>query len=176
MDEVFGAADLWITKWMARYGVRLLRVSLGVIYLWFGFLKFFPGLSPAQGLAIKTISVMTFGLMPPHVSIILLATWECAIGLGLIFGLFMRFTLFLQLMQMIGTFTPIFFFPEACFTHFPYAWTMEGQYIFKNLVLLSAGLVIRATVRGGAFVPDPATCKLCSDEHATPSPSSSSRV
>jgi uncharacterized membrane protein YphA (DoxX/SURF4 family) len=156
--KLIDSVDFRITNWMGQYGVRLLRVSLGVIFFWFGVLKFFPGLSPAQELAIKTISVMTFGLMPPHVSIVLLATWECVIGLGLIFGIFMRGTLLLLFMQMIGTFTPIIFFPREVFTHFPYAWTLEGQYIVKNLVLVSAGLVIGATVRGGGLVADPDSC------------------
>src|SRR6266702_1591043 len=112
MDRLFiliDSIDSRITSWMGRYGVRLLRVSLGVIFFWFGVLKFFPGLSPAQELAIKTIGVMTFGLMPPHVSIVVLASWECLIGLGLIFGIFMRGTLLLLFMQMICTFTPLLF-------------------------------------------------------------------
>jgi hypothetical protein len=54
-----------------------------------------------------------------------------------------------------GTLTPLFFFPADTFTRFPYAPTLEGQYIIKNLVLVSAGLVLGATVRGGAVVADP---------------------
>lgn len=42
-----GNADLAITGWMARYGITLLRVSLGIVFLWFGWLKFFPQMSPA---------------------------------------------------------------------------------------------------------------------------------
>jgi uncharacterized membrane protein YphA (DoxX/SURF4 family) len=70
-------ADVALTRWMARYGVVALRVSLGIVFLWFGVLKFFPGLSPAQDLATRTIEILTFGLMPPSVSIPILATWEC---------------------------------------------------------------------------------------------------
>ena len=57
--------DLAVTRWMARSGPVLLRVSLGVVFLWFGALKFFPDLSPAQDLATRTISVLTMGLVPP---------------------------------------------------------------------------------------------------------------
>lgn len=153
----FDRVDRRIINWMARYGVLFLRLSLGVVFFWFGVLKFFPGLSPAQDLATRTISVLTNGLILPKVSIIILATWECLIGLGLIFGLFMRGTLLLLFLQMLGTMAPIFFFPHEVFTHFPYAPTLEGQYIIKNLVLISAGLVIGATVRGGAIVPEPGT-------------------
>ena len=148
----FNQIDIKITDWMARYGIVFLRISLGLVFFWFGFLKFFPGLSPAEGLATNTIEVMTFGLIPPEVSIYLLATWETLIGLGLIFGVWMRVTLLLLFVQMLGTMTPIFFFPDEVFTHIPYAPTLEGQYIIKNLVLISAGIVIGATVRGGGIV------------------------
>ncbi len=161
---LFDRIDTRITNWMARYGIRLLRISLGLVFFWFGVLKFFPGLSPAQELAGKTIDLLTFGLIPPNVSILILATWECLIGLGLIFGVFMRATLLLLFLQMLGTLTPLVFFPHEAFTRIPYAPTLEGQYIIKNLVLISAGLVIGATVRGGAVVADPRIARL--DEQA----------
>ena len=156
----FDRVDVHITDLMARYGVRLLRISVGIVFFWFGVLKFFSGLSPAQDLAIRTIDVMTFGLIPSNVSIFILATWECLIGLGLIFGVFMRATLLLLFSQMLGTITPLFFFPKEAFTVIPYAPTLEGQYIIKNIVLISAGLVIGATVRGGALVADPEIAQL----------------
>ncbi len=152
----FEPLDAHVTSVMARVGVPLLRVSLGIVFLWFGVLKFFPGMSPAQELATRTIHVLTFGAVPPDVSILLLATWECVVGVGLIFGLFMRATLLLLLLQMVGTMTPIVFFPGDVFTRIPYAPTLEGQYIIKNVVLISAGLVLGATVRGGKVVSDPA--------------------
>jgi uncharacterized membrane protein YphA (DoxX/SURF4 family) len=145
----FDRVDTALTGWMARYGVTLLRVSLGAVFLWFGFLKFFPDLSPAQSLAGDTIEKLTFGTIPADTAVIILAAWECLIGLGLLFGVFLRTTLFLLWTQMLGTITPLFLFPDACFTHVPYAPTLEGQYIIKNAVLISAGIVIGATVRGG---------------------------
>lgn len=146
--------DRRITDWMARYGPLILRISLGIIFFWFGFLKFFPSLSPATELATRTIETLTFGLVPPNVSIYMLAVWETAIGLGLIFGVFLRATLLLLFVQMLGTMLPIVFFPDEVFVRIPYAPTLEGQYIIKNLVLISAGLVIGATVRGGWMVPE----------------------
>ncbi|HLF28642.1 MAG TPA: DoxX family protein [Anaerolineae bacterium] len=151
----FTRIDNRLTLWMARYGVTLLRLSLGLVFFWFGVLKFFPGLSPAQDLATRTLDLLTFGLIPAGVSLFILAAWECLIGLGLIFGVFLRATLFLLGLQMVGTILPILFFPQEVFVHIPYAPTLEGQYIIKNLVLISAGLVIGATVRGGAIVADP---------------------
>ena len=147
--------DLAVTRWMARSGPVLLRMSLGAIFLWFGALKFFPDLSPAQDLATRTISVLTNGLVPPSVSLPVLAAWECAIGIGLLVGRGLRGILFLLYMQMLGTLTPIVLFPNEVFSHIPYAPTLEGQYIIKNMVLLSAGVVVGATVRGGRLVADP---------------------
>ncbi len=157
---IYQRVDVRLTNWMARYGLVLLRVSLGVVFFWFGVLKFFPGLSPAQSLATRTIDLLTFGLIPPKASIVILATWECLIGLGLIFGVFMRATLLLLFLQMLGTVTPLFFFPRETFTQVPFAPTLEGQYIIKNVVLVSAGLVIGATVRGGAVVADPEIARM----------------
>ena len=136
---------------MARYGVVILRVALGVVFFWFGVLKFFPGLSPAQTLAARTIDLLTFGLVPGGPGLALLAVLECAIGLGLISGKFMRLTLLLLALQMFGAASPLVLFPGEVFTAFPYAPTLEGQYIVKNVVLVSAGIVIGATVRGGGL-------------------------
>lgn len=141
---------------MARFGPVLLRVSLGIVFLWFGALKFLPNLSPAQELATRTISILTGGLIPPSVSLLLLAGWECLIGLGLLLGRGLRGILLLLYVQMLGTLTPIVLFPHEVFVRIPYAPTLEGQYIIKNLVLISAGIVVGATVRGGWIVPEPA--------------------
>lgn len=155
LQDRFDRIDRAITEWLARHGITLLRISLGVVFFWFGVLKFFPDLSPAQALATRTIETLSFGLVKANVSLPVLATWECLIGLGLITGRFMRITLLLLIVQMLGTITPIFLFPNEVFTRIPYAPTLEGQYIIKNMVLVSAGLVIGATVRGGELVADP---------------------
>ncbi len=149
------ALDVKITSAMARWGLPLLRVSLGIVFFWFGVLKFFPDLSPAQGLATRTISVLTFGFVRPEVSLPVLAAWECVIGLGLLVGIRLREVLLLLFVQMAGTLTPVFLFPGEVFTRIPYAPTLEGQYIIKNVVLIAAGIVVGATVRGGRVVADP---------------------
>jgi uncharacterized membrane protein YphA (DoxX/SURF4 family) len=152
---------------MARHGILLLRLSVGVVFLWFGALKFFPALSPAEDLASRTINQLTFGLISEEIALLILATWECLIGLGLIFGLFLRATLLLLFVQMLGTITPIFFFPDEVFTRFPYALTLEGQYIVKNMVLISAGIVIGATVRGGGVVAEPELARRAKEAEGT---------
>jgi len=148
-------ADLAITRWMARYGIVLLRLSLGIVFLWFGVLKFFPNASPAQELATRTISVLSWGRVPASVSLPILACWECVIGIGLLLGWGLRGILLLLFVQMLGTLSPIALFPHEAFTRIPYAPTLEGQYIIKNLVLISAGIVVGATVRGGRMTSSP---------------------
>ena len=152
----FDRVDARITGWMGRHGLPLLRISLGIVFFWFGVLKFFPGLSPAQDLAARTVDILTFGAMPSTISLPLLAAWECAIGLGLIIGKGLRLVLFFLFAQMLGTLTPVFLFPSEVFLRVPYAPTLEGQYIIKTVVLISAAIVIGATVRGGRLVADPA--------------------
>jgi uncharacterized membrane protein YphA (DoxX/SURF4 family) len=140
---------------MAEYGLTLLRLALGVVFFWFGVLKFFPGASPAEALAGRTIEVLTFGAIPQDVALRILAVWEVAIGIGLFVGRWMRAVLFLLFVQMLGTITPLFLFPSQTFTVWPIAPTLEGQYIIKNVVLVSAAIVLGATVRGGELSPEP---------------------
>ena len=143
----FDKVDPIITGWMNRNGLSLLRISIGIVFVWFGVLKFFPGLSPAQDLAIRTITLLTFNLVPEILIINGLALWEVLIGIGLISGKFMRETLFLLFLQMIGTFSPVFLFPSEVFTEIPYAPTLEGQYIIKNIVIISAAIVLGGALR-----------------------------
>jgi len=150
----FDRIDTQLTRWMARYSIPLLRIGLGVVFFWFGLLKFFPGLSPAQDLATRTIELLSFGLVGPAVSLPLLAAWEVLIGLGLISGRWTRITLLLLAVQMLGTVTPLLLFPAEAFTLAPLAPTLEGQYIIKNVVLVAGALVIGATVRGGHLVAE----------------------
>jgi uncharacterized membrane protein YphA (DoxX/SURF4 family) len=147
MKALYNLIDEAFTTFMIKYGILFLRISVGIVFVWFGVLKFFPNLSPAQDIAINTINKLTFGLINSSISIILLALWETLIGIGLIFGKYLRLTLFLLFLQMLGTMTPLLLFPLETFSHFPYAPTLEGQYIIKNLVLISAGLVVGSTVR-----------------------------
>lgn len=150
----FQRIDMSITRWMASNGIRLLRISMGIIFFWFGMLKFFEGLSPAESLATRTIDMLSFGLIGPELVRYGLATWEVLIGIGLMFKWFLRETLLLMFLQMLGTLTPIALLPAEVFTIFPYGLTLEGQYIFKNLVIIAAGLVVGSTVRGGKVIPE----------------------
>ncbi len=144
-----------IVRRLAHLSVPFLRISMGIVFTWFGALKLVPGLSPAQDLALRTIDVLTFGLIPGWLSLGLLALLEVAIGVGFLTGRYMRLTLLLLIFQMAGALSPLVIFPNEVFTAGFYAPTLEGQYIIKNLVLIGAGLVIGATLRGGRIVPNP---------------------
>ena len=147
--------DVRITGTLARIGVPAARIALGIVFLWFGVLKFFPNLSPAELLAARTIERLTLGAVQPDLSLPLLAAWESVIGIGLILGRWLRAILFLLAVQMVGTFTPLVLFPDETWTIVPIVPTLEGQYIIKNIVLIGAAMVVGATVRGGRIVPEP---------------------
>ena len=121
---------------------KWISIAIGVVYLWFGALKFVPNLSPAEGLAKNTIHHLTFGLLADEVSIILLAIWEVGLGILLISQLFKRTAVIIAIVHMVLTFTPFLFFPDEVFTSGPFALTLVGQYIVKNIVILAALLSI----------------------------------
>jgi uncharacterized membrane protein YphA (DoxX/SURF4 family) len=149
-----------LSAFMADTGIVVTRMALGVIFLWFGILKFAPGLSEAEDLAKRTLVKVTFGHVPAEVCLYILAAWECAIGLGLLSGRFLRSTLILLFLQLPGTFLPLLFFPSETWKHIPYAPTLEGQYILKNLVLISAGIIIGSTMHGGRIVSEPGAARI----------------
>ncbi|MFW2441888.1 DoxX family membrane protein [Aliarcobacter butzleri] len=122
--------------------IKLMRLSLGIIFVWYGMLKFFPTLSPAEDLAIKTIDIMFFHLIDGSLSIKLLAILEVAIGIGFLSGYYTKLVTIIFLGHMLCTFAPLFILPELSFTHAPYAFTLVGQYIVKNIVFILVGVMI----------------------------------
>lgn len=138
----FDQLDNTISNWMAQTGIVVLRIGLGIVFFWFGLLKFFPGLSPAENLVRNTVYFVN-----PDIFLPILALWETLIGLGLITNRFMRLTILLLFLQMPGTALPLLLLPDVVWTVFPYGLTLEGQYIVKNLVLIGAGLVLGGHVR-----------------------------
>ena len=133
--------DNLVAGFMERHGVTLLRLSLAVVFIWFGALKLI-GRSPVAQLVAATVY-----WLPPRIFVPVLGVWEVAIGLGLLFNLALRFTLFLFFLQMAGTFLVLLLRPERAFAGSPFFLTAEGEFVVKNLVLVSAGLVIGGTVR-----------------------------
>ncbi len=147
--------DSRLTHWMAANGIAFLRISIGIIFFWFGFIKYFPGLSPIEDLALRTTKVLTFDLFSDNAMAIGLATLECLIGIGLLTGKFLRSTLLLLLLQLVGAISPVFIFPKEVFKIIPIVPTLAGQYIIKDIIIISAGILIGGTVRGGKMIADP---------------------
>jgi uncharacterized membrane protein YphA (DoxX/SURF4 family) len=149
--------------WMVAHGIWMLRVSVGIVFLWFGALKFVPNCSPAENLASATMVKLTLGTISASTAIRALALWETMIGLALLFGVQLRAALALLFVQMGGTLTPLLLFPSLTFAQFPFAPTMEGQYILKNHVIISAAVVIGGTMRGGRLVGRASRPSCCID-------------
>ena len=146
----FNTVDTRITGWMAANGIPLLRWSVGLVFFWFGALKLFPGASPAEGLIRESLPFLPMSFFIP-----VLALWEMVIGVGFMSGRYMRLTILLMFMQMVGAASPLLINPEAAFVSFPFVLTLEGQYIIKNVVLIAAAIVVGATVRGGKLTNTP---------------------
>jgi uncharacterized membrane protein YphA (DoxX/SURF4 family) len=142
---------LWV-GWLARHSITLLRISLGLIFLGFGLLKFFPGHSPAAALAARTFGVLTFGVLPAGLDRVLVATLETTVGLCLTTGWFLRPGLLLLGVNMVGILSPLVLFPHQLFPHGLTAPTLEAQYVLKDAVLLCASLVVAARALGGRLV------------------------
>lgn len=140
--KLFYKIDPLIAGWMNAHGYILLRYSLSIVFIWFGALKS-VGISPANELVARTVY-----WFPPGIFIPILGWWEVAIGVCLLIRPLTRVAIFLLLLQMPGTMLPLFILPDICYTKFPFGLTLEGQYIIKNLVLISAAIVIGGSVRG----------------------------
>lgn len=135
------SADRAIISYMDWLAVPVLRVALGVVFIWFGGLKIIGG-SPAADLVAATVYVV-----PPDLFVPILGVWEVLIGICLLYRPLIRLGILLLFLQMPGTFLPIVLLPSVVFETFPYGLTVEGQYIIKNLVIIGAALVVGGTVR-----------------------------
>ncbi|MAE65550.1 MAG: hypothetical protein CMJ18_14870 [Phycisphaeraceae bacterium] len=142
----FDRIDRAISDFMRRWGTGALRFSLGIIFIWFGVLKPLD-VSPAAPLVLATVKWLP--LFHPENWLIVIGWWEVAIGVTFLFRHTVRLAIALLAMQMVGTFMPLVLLPSVTWQaeHVPYGPTMEGQYIIKNLLIISAALVVGGTVR-----------------------------
>ncbi|HXF49865.1 MAG TPA: DoxX family protein [Verrucomicrobiae bacterium] len=141
-QKLFGRLDSALVKFMLNWGIKLLRSSLAVVFIWFGLLKVFK-VSPVFDLVAQTVY-----WFPPEWFVPFLGFWETVVGLGLLFGKALRFVLLLFFMQMAGTFLVLIFHPGLSFQNGnPLHLTVLGEFVVKNLVLIAAGLVVGTTVR-----------------------------
>lgn len=135
--------DRAVTAVLGRWSIPALRLALGTVFIWFGALKI-GRLSPVSELVARTVY-----WFDPHWVVPALGVVEVAIGVGLIFGVLLRFVLLLFVGQMAGTFLTFVVLPHVCFRGGNLLLlTVEGEFVVKNLVLLAAGLVVGSTVRG----------------------------
>jgi len=134
-----------------RYSVGFLRVSLGLVFLAFGVLKFFPGLSPAEDIAAATIDRLTFGLIGGETAVLMTAVLETFIGLTLVTGKFVRLGLVVLAGAFVGIVSPLVLFTDELFPHGP---SLMGQYVLKDIVLVAAALVVAAGALGSRLRSD----------------------
>jgi putative oxidoreductase len=140
-----------LADWLARYSIDLLRISLGLVFLGFGALKFVPGLSPAEGLATSTLEIVTLGVVPDGAGLIMVAALESTIGVLLLTGRWLRVALALLAVELAGILSPLVLLPGAMFGP-GLAPTLAGQYVLKDVILVAAALVIGARVLGARLV------------------------
>jgi putative oxidoreductase len=144
----FDAIEAAVSGWLVAHSIKLLRLSLGCVFLGFGFLKFFPMVSPAEQLVMDTTSVLTFHLVPGSVSIIAIAVLECVIGLWLLSGRALRGAMYLLAIELVGILAPVVVLGDKLFSGPHNAPTLAGQYVLKDVILVAGVLVLAATVRG----------------------------
>ena len=121
----------------------LVRIPIFIIFFWFGFLKIVD-LSPAQELVQHTVYWMPFLSAEMWTDVI--GFWEVLIGVFFLFKKTTLIAMLLLLIQMSGTFLPLVILPEITFQDSnPFLPTLEGQYIIKNIIIITAALIIGRT-------------------------------
>jgi uncharacterized membrane protein YkgB len=131
-----------LVRLLQAHRSQLLILSMGIIYLWFGFLKFIPGMSPAENLARETMTILTFQLIPGKLLLTSLAAWEVLIGMMFLFQFRLRLTIVMAMVHLLFTFAPLVLLPSSSFGSQSLQLTFTGQYIMKNLVFMSTLLFI----------------------------------
>lgn len=144
--------DAVLMPWLARHSIPFMRISLGFVFLAFGVLKFFSGVSPAEDISEQTMRELTLGIIPADIGRILVAVMETAIGLSLLTGRYLRAGIALLAMAMVGVMSPLILFPGELFSGDYRAPTLLGQYVVKDIVLLAAANIIAVRARGAAIV------------------------
>lgn len=122
---------------VSRKSMNAIRLSIGLVYLIFGVLKFFPSMSPAEALAETTISALTGYMISGRTALTLLAIIEVSIGLAFVFRIYFKTVIIVALAHMVCTFMPFFVDPASTFNFSVHSLSIVGQYILKNLIIIS---------------------------------------
>lgn len=141
-------AEAAVKASLQRWSIPALRIALGAVFAVFGALKLFPGVSPVEALVSSTWEKLTFGLVSGQIALVATAAIEVAAGVLLIAGGgFARIGLVVLAVAYVGILSPIVLLPGEVFG--PAGPTLTGQYIFKNVVLIAAALVVASRVLRG---------------------------
>ena len=136
--------------WLAAHSITALRISLGLVFLGFGALKFFPGASPAEALVMRTIDTLTFGVVSGQTAVVLTAVLETFIGLTLVTGIGLRAGLVVLTGSLVGIMSPLVLFTGDLFPDF--TPTLEAQYVLKDIILAASAAVVAAKALGARYV------------------------
>lgn len=122
--------------------VPIARLSLFIVFFWFGILKVF-NLSPADTI-VESLLLKT---LPSFISydsfFVFLGLYEMAIGISFLIPRLERLAMALLIPHMITTFLPLIFLTEVTWNGFLIP-TLEGQYIIKNLVIVALAFGVAA--------------------------------
>lgn len=141
-----------VTQRLHRTGPLLLRASLALVMIWFGTLKV-AGTSPVADLVADTVPLLDGSWFVP-----LLGGFEVVLGIALLAGSNLLVLTGL-VVHLLGTFAVLATQPELAFQQGnPLLLTTEGEFVVKNLVLLSAGLAL-----AGRGAHDPRTPTMRGD-------------
>lgn len=139
-----------VAVWLTAHSITALRISLGLVILGFGALKFIPGASPAEDLVMRTTDVLTLGLVSGTAAVVATAVLETFIGFTLLTGIGLRVGLVAMAGWLVGIMTPVVLFPADMFPgFFP---TLEAQYVLKDVILAAAAAVVAAKELGARYV------------------------
>jgi uncharacterized membrane protein YkgB len=136
------AYDRASRRLLGRASPMLLRIALGVVFVWFGALKV-AGVSAVGGLVASTVPFLDSAWFVPVLGVV-----EIVIGVAFATGRLLRVVLPVFAAHMAGTFLVLITLPDVAFQGAnPLALTAVGEFVVKNLVLLTAGLVVASGVR-----------------------------
>jgi uncharacterized membrane protein YkgB len=116
------------------------RALIAMVYIWFGLLKIM-GTSPAESLVTKLFNITLAPFMSIQQFLILLGLAECLIGFLWLFPRLTKIAFWVMIGHLFTTFLPVLFLPNETWQSF-FSLTLTGQYIIKNVVLLSAAWFI----------------------------------
>ncbi len=148
----------FLREQIEKRSMDILRCSTGIIYIWFGVLKFFPETSPAEGIVSETLAAVSGGLLRGHIPVMVLGAVEIGIGFGFLFQK-LKYAVPIMYFQMLGTVLPLFLFIDKTWVNFPFVPNLLGQYIIKNLVFISAAIILGAVAGGAKLITDPVVAK-----------------